>query len=402
MTEIRLPGRQADLASVLRELADGDHLDGDGPLVLHLPEETFVTLPTLAFLAAWGHRQAAAGRKVLLTGDDAYVGRMDLHSAFGQTPPPLRRHDETGRFLPIQLVRRLEDIGPVIDACGEIVLQQLENGQEFLPAIQWLLAEILENVFNHADTEQPAAICAQHYPRGRTLDLAICDVGQGLRGSLAAVRPVFSHGEAVDLAIERGISATDEAARGNGLSGTLEIARHNRATLKIWTGDVLYTWKNGMDRGFVEIPPVRGTGVSLSLDTRHPVNLEDTWIAGVVDPRLRVSVPDGGRDAGPPTLRLRVRDECFTLAAREGARLLRERVERLLDEDREVVLDFAGVDHASTSFLDELFGRLAESRGRDPFRDAVEVEGMVERIRRQADVVIDRRLQTGDGREAGT
>jgi hypothetical protein len=55
-------------------------------------------------------------------------------------------------------------------------------------------------------------------------------------------------------------------------------------------------------------------------------------------------------------------------------------------------VDFTGVHRASSSFLDELLGRLAHHLGEDEFNQQVNITGMDPTVRRMANVVIGQRL----------
>lgn len=387
MPAVDLPD-PATPARTFEHLAGAGLLHGDGPVVLRAPDGHWVDCATIAFVACWGHAQVQAGRKVMLLGDVGFLGRMHLHQALGIDAPKMTERDERGRFLPVRLVGSLEEIAPAVTAVSDIFAQQVEGGEDLVVAMQWIVSEILENVFLHAETELPAAICAQHLPNLGRVDLAVCDVGRGLRASLAENRPVYSAGHAIDLAVDRGVSASDEPGRGNGLAGTLEIARHNRGTTVVWSEDALHTFRVGEDKGFQEIPHVPGTGVALQLSTRQPVRLEDTWIAEVVG----FTLLDGQT---PGAVVLQVAEECPTTLARDGARGAVERLEELVRGGRVVRLDFSDVPLASTSFLDELLARPAARLGPELFGQRVEVDNMAQLPRRLADVAIARLLRDG-------
>jgi hypothetical protein len=85
----------------------------------------------------------------------------------------------------------------------------------------------------------PGAVYAQTHPRERRLDVAIVDVGRGIKASLSETRQVWSHGDALTQALQRGVTRGREAGMGNGLAGTHEIAARNRGRSHIWTGDAV-------------------------------------------------------------------------------------------------------------------------------------------------------------------
>jgi len=89
----------------------------------------------------------------------------------------------------------------------------------------------------------------------------------------------------------------------------------------------------------------------------------------------------------------RITDECRHTAGRETATPFRRKLESLIPEaTNPIVLDFDGVESPSSSFLDELLGRLAANLGRDAFQRRIRVVNMTDRIRRMSDVVIGQRL----------
>jgi hypothetical protein len=69
---------------------------------------------------------------------------------------------------------------------------------------------------------------------------------------------------------------------------------------------------------------------------------------------------------------------------------------RLSEQGGPVTLNFTGVTSASSSFLDELLGRLAYELGRDGFREKVKLTGLSGLIASMANVVINQRLGDND------
>jgi hypothetical protein len=131
------------------------------------------------------------------------------------------------------------------------------------------------------------------------------------------------------------------------------------------------------------------TGVMFSLDTRKPVDLTQTWIAGGDWSYIDAEAERIGQAGG-----IRVVDECINIGTRPPAQRLRRKVQSLLPEmSGPLLLDFTGVQSATSSFLDELLGRLARSLGADDFHRRIQVVGMESLILHMANVVIAQRLE---------
>jgi len=150
---------------------------------VHLPVGCFVHCSAMAFLCTWGHQQVLAGRRMLLRGDEdalRYLARMDLHEHLGVSHDASRRQSEVGRFLPLRLIAGDADVFGTLNAICDLVLHQFENAREFIPALEWAVNEIIDNILIHAQSPVPGAVCAQYFPHEQRLDVGICDMGRGI------------------------------------------------------------------------------------------------------------------------------------------------------------------------------------------------------------------------------
>ena len=124
-----------------------------------------------------------------------------------------------------------------------------------------------------------------------------------------------------------------------------------------------------------------------------PVDLASTWIAG----KLGVlSVFLDNQTEAATEIGLNVATECIHTGGRQPAKLLRRKIQGLLPamDGEPLILDFAGVRSAASSFLDELLGRLAaeDPRGQRIFDGAVRIQGMNPTVQAMANVVVAQRL----------
>ena len=91
---------------------------------------------------------------------------------------------------------------------------------------------------------------------------------------------------------------------------------------------------------------------------------------------------------------LRVLDECVHIGVREPAKPLRRKILALLpDLDEPLILNFAGVQSTSSSFLDELLGRLYEEIGPQMFKNFIRVVNADKQIMDMANVVAQQRIE---------
>jgi hypothetical protein len=282
-----------------------------------------------------------------------------------------------------------------VDAICAIALAAVDNATAFIPALEWLANEILGNILTHAAAETPGVVCAQYRPKQQRFDIGICDMGRGLLGSLQPTFPeVRSYGQAIDRAIERGVTRDPSIGQGNGMAGSYEIVRLNGGTYQIWTGDVVFELNKGRRKPqFQPMPAVFGTGVMFSLDTSKPVDLASTWIASATGAECLFlnTQTEAASDSG-----LNVAAECLHTGGRAPAKLLRRKIQGLLPamDGEPLILDFSGVKSAASSFLDELLGRLADEDplGQAIFDGPVRIQGMSPTVQAMANVVVAQRL----------
>lgn len=414
---VRLPARCAieDLAPVLGKA--GLLAEEWDSAVLSFEEHASLHASALTFLCAWGRAQRLAGRRLLLRGDasvERELERMGLQEHLGLAQQS-HVSDLKPTFVPLRLIATEGDMAPAGHAIHEVVQHHFAHPEASLPAVEWATQEIFDNVLRHAEAREPGAVYAEYSSQTHCLDVSVCDLGRGIKASLGESVFLYSHGHAITTAIQRGVTRSEDIGQGNGLAGVCEIVMRNKGDLRIWSGDMVYRIAGGEEKGFTEIPELPGTGVAFSLDSRRPVNLDDTWIAGRATDYLAREMPE---EWATDALALGVADTslefgdsedlarweaepinvaafCSSTGLRGPAQRLREEIEARLDRSLAVpiLLDFSTVSSASSSFLDELLGRLVQRLGTYAFRERVKVVGMSERLERMANVVISQRME---------
>lgn len=362
-------------------------------LVFRIPPGCFVSSSAMAFLAAWGQLCCEEGKIFKFIGDQdtlRYLSRMDVFQCIGfEFEETFERHQEVGRFIPVKLIVNDESVSEGSNAICDLILRNFDNGREFLPAIEWAVYELVDNIHLHAETPVPGVLCAQFYPKKHRIDIGICDMGRGIKSSLEESIPIWGgYGSAISKALERGVTRNKDIGQGNGLAGSLEICRLNQGKFEVWTGDANFRVNKGEDKGFQQIPKVPGTGLFLSLDTNLPVDLGDTFIGvdtwSYID-YLGMQVEEAGG--------LLIREECLHTGSRQAARPLHRKILALLpDMETPLVLDFTGVEQASSSFLDELLGKLVYKLGPEAFSQKLKLINAPELVVNMANVVVHQRL----------
>ncbi len=388
---IALPERVT--IEALRDVIAGTSTRGAGDIVLKFPDACFVETDAVALLTSWLLGQKNTGRGIVLEGkSDAlgYLARMDFHKVLGLDVPEHTRLPEAGRFIPIKLVDDGDDVFAAVNSIADLVLQHFDAAPDFLPAFEWAVNEIIDNIFIHSQTKTPGIVCGQLFDKTGKLHIAICDQGIGIKKSLASSYPMGSDEAAIGKALERGITRDPEVGQGNGMAGALEILTKNQGDFKVWSGDATFDVKRGPKNAFRHGGVINGTGVSMAFNLERPVSLGDTWIGErgwsyINQEAERLSEQD-----------IVIKDVCSHTASRPPATRLRRKVNALLPEmETPLTLDFKGVKTLSSSFLDELLGRLMNELGEAKFKESIAIKGLSDLHMNMANNVIGQRMQGG-------
>src|SRR5690606_25345836 len=128
----------------------------------------FVRMGALAVLAAWSIWRRAAGTQIEFVGDDdrcQYLARMGLPEMVGAPiERRFRRLPSAGRFLPLVTVAPVDgqvDVLRAVNGVCDLVTRQFDDARALVPALEWALNEVIDNIVTHAEISTAAVVCAQ-------------------------------------------------------------------------------------------------------------------------------------------------------------------------------------------------------------------------------------------------
>ncbi len=280
------PRRQLD--RLLRQLEPVLCLDA--PAIVHLDLDGLVFLgPTAqAVVAAAFHRIISDG----LAGDGSrvvmprapnvlrYLSRMDFFEPIvGPLPEDFERHEPTG-FRPLQ---HYTSSGPCYSAALELrnAMSEACHLDDTLAgaALHVCLAELAENVLFHSGATYGGFAAAQGWQKRGEVEVAIVDMGVGIRGSLGQnvqFAEIADDVTAIETALEPMVTATPDRNTGLGLSLTRFLLRRNGGELMVRSGEgAVYAGTD--ERSETRDVPFPGTIVSLTALTEGPFNIQDAY-----------------------------------------------------------------------------------------------------------------------------
>lgn len=160
-------------------------------LTVDLSETAFVSASSAASLASlltWLRAGSCVqGRFLRPTNRDVdhWLSRMDFYEIVGaKVSYPFHRWPDGGRLQEVTQLTDEPQVDVVTQRIAEILSGKTELDRGVVKNLQTLTAELIENVFHHAQSNVGAFVCAQCYPQRRMVEVGIADCGRGISASL--------------------------------------------------------------------------------------------------------------------------------------------------------------------------------------------------------------------------
>ena len=278
----------------------------------------------------------------------------------------------------------------ILEQVLEFFIRQPGIGPSVLVALEWALGEVMDNVLVHAQSSVGGFIQATTYVSGP--EFIVADAGIGIPASLGRQ----DHQAAVIEAIKEGGTRDKHTNAGNGLFGTYQLGSMSNGQFELISQNALLYHDRRLDRPITRPHhvPYAGTSVRCRIGSADP------------EP-LRRALEIGGRtglpvynyverifetEVGELVFRVKERAARDVNSRRSGVRVRRQ-IENLLAEEDHVVIDFDGVEVISSSFADEVFGRLFVELGPVTFASRVPLRNTNATVRGLIDRAIVQRTQ---------
>lgn len=219
-----------------------------------------------------------------------YAARMHLWEAIGLRPPRRRgqERDAVGRFLPIEPLRSRAHVEDCSDRIADIA-QRARATEESRRSLSIAVSELMDNCFSHAGAGNDGLhglACAQFWPRGNLMQIAIADMGIGVRATFEQAdrdefRSRVQGANCCTLATELGASSKlDNGHAGYGLALARQLAEQNKGTITVYSGHEWFHSTRGTCTEGAHAVPWNGTMIVAEFDTTTPLSTQavyQTW-----------------------------------------------------------------------------------------------------------------------------
>ncbi|WP_394430449.1 STAS-like domain-containing protein [Streptomyces sp. SGAir0957] len=272
-----------------------------------------------------------------------------------------------------------------------------------IESLNWCLFEVLDNVFQHSKSPYGYAMMQIHSKR-RWCTVAVADCGIGIHRSFKEnnVYAAKNAYEAIMLAVQEKVTSKTKNM-GNGLYGLMRVVGLNKGELQIRSGRGWLEYRDGEIKGdysmsvpLVDLNDHHGTTVDWQLDLSKRVSLAEAL--NFPEPNLLLERIED--EAGEHCLRVADFEE--GLGTRRSAEQIRNKLVNLLTLGAQrLTLDFSGVNVVSSSFADEVLGKLALEMGIVSFMGRFSLKGMTPTVSAIVNRAISQRIAEGDDRTPG-
>ena len=247
---------------------------------------------------------------------------------------------------------------------------ELENG--VIQSLEWCMNESIDNVLQHSLSNK-GFVMAQQNKQNKTFSFCVFDAGIGIFNSLhdskhAPETPLA----AILMSMKERITRNEKVGQGNGLWGLSQIIKETKGKLLISSGGARYEYVNGAENavknGDFNLGKEHGTTmIDFQLNYSSPIDV--TRALDGFDP-LDLWLENRENEKGD--IVLDVAKESNGTGTRKSAERMRNIVINCFKQNYDVVnLDFKNVTMLSSSFADELVGKLMAKFGISKFMEHI-------------------------------
>ena len=271
-----------------------------------------------------------------------------------------------------------------------------ELNRSDLAAIEWSLNEITDNVINHSESSTGGYVQLSTLKSRNTVEFVVSDAGIGVPTSLRKSFPeLTSDTNALDRAIREGVTRDKHVGQGNGLFGSFEICWASEGYFEVDSG---YGRLNLSQQRRMRITedqiPYKGTLVVAGIDYSKPNALKEALRFGdkVYTPVDYIETHYESRDG--QRIVFVMKKEASSFGSRVAARPVKTKLESLaaMCPEKKIFIDFANIPVISSSFADEVLGKLFLELGPVAFTQKFEIVNTVETVQSLINLAIKKRL----------
>lgn len=269
-----------------------------------------------------------------------------------------------------------EDVNELGNEFVRAISQEIVCEEGVIDSIMWCINEVMDNVMLHSGKDY-GFVMGQVHKQTRHISFCVYDNGQGIYNSLknSAHAPKTSI-EAIEMSIQERVTRDKAVGQGNGMWGLSEIVKNNAGRLSIASGSGLFFRSNGNLETRDDLTFLSPDNGACSIDFQLNYN-KKVMLAVALKGHKPVNYRTENFEDDQGVVVYRLADMPSGTGTRQSGQKIRNDVINLYSDSKKgVVIDFEGLSVISSSFADELVGKLVVHFGFFGFNQIVRLKNM--------------------------
>lgn len=251
----------------------------------------------------------------------------------------------------------------LVTAIVNAVRESIEVGKGVISSIEWCLNEVMDNVLQHS-ISGVGYMMGQVHKEKKRVSLCVFDMGIGIYGSLKKSKhcprtPL----DGLTMALQEKVTRDEDIGQGNGMWGLKRIIDENSGNLTIESNSAMFRCvgkkvETKNVQSYIAGDFSNATLVDFQLDISSSID-----IAQALNGHEPLDFWLEEHELGD-TLYFSIQKDSVGTGTRIAAQKLKNNIFNSLKEgNKKVILDFGGVNVVSSSFADELIGKIVAEKG---------------------------------------
>lgn len=275
--------------------------------------------------------------------------------------------------------------------------------RENFSALEWAINELTDNVIVHSQSNIGGLVQVSSFKRNsKIIEFTIADSGLGIPSTLrSGANFSGSDTDALDHAIREGVTRDKSIGQGNGLFGSYQICSHSGGSLQIESGHARLLYRQGPHGLEIrnQAVPVKGTLVIAKINFSDPDLLKDALNFSGKPYKPVDYIEIKYEDESDEIIRVHLLQEAQSFGSRIAGTPVHTKLYNLVKmcPGRPIEINFSDVPLVSSSFADEVFGKLFVKLGPLEFMQRIRFKNVEQTVRLLIDRAISQRVSTGLG-----
>ncbi|HVX52005.1 MAG TPA: STAS-like domain-containing protein [Chitinophagaceae bacterium] len=285
-----------------------------------------------------------------------------------------------------------------VDDLMDVVIRNMVLPRDIISGLEWSINELTDNVLNHSSSSIGGLVQATTYLQNGQIAFAVADGGQGILSSLKeAIPSLRTDLQALGEAVKAGVTRNPQLGQGNGLAGSLRVATMTGGSFEITSGigRLLTTSNETIKSPRRPFQKFEGTLVCGQLGNRKDFSVSKALVfkngreyrpVDIIELKYEMEGNEG--------LILKMKSETTGFGTRHSGLQIRNKILNLMNAEPlyPMIIDWEGIPVISSSFADELIGKLFLSMGAMAFSSKVRNINMEMLIHGLLDKAVSQRL----------